>query len=283
MSEEETNVMDFINADGTYKEGWKEALLPEDLRAEKFYDSPFNRDIRELLKTSGNQAKTLGKKGIVPLSDKSTELEIQEWRKAHGVPDKYTYQKPDLKMIELDDDFVNKTLEDFNKANLSQAQLDTVMKTFHDFWRQQELDFEKSESDSVNKINQQILTEENTEYETNSQLIDNTVRQFTQGWGDDDIQKLFGTVDSKGGINSSEHIELKPLLRKFLINVGKAMGEHRMVTGEIGGKSLQQQLEEAMKEPAFLTGYGKLHQEAVDRVRKLREALNKQMGKPQYT
>jgi hypothetical protein len=270
----------FINPDGTYKDGWKETLLPEELRTEGFYDSPFNANVKELLKTAGNQAKMLGKKGVVPITDKSSEFEVRAWRTATGVPDKYTYQKPaDLKTIEIPDDFISRTLDSFNKANMTQAQTDLAMKAFEGFWRATEAEYDKAETDEIDKINQQILTEENTNYETNSHLIDNAVRQFTQGWADEDILKVFGTTDSKGGINSSDHIELKPLLRKFLVNVGKQMGEGRMVTGDTGGKSLQEQLDEVMKNPDYnspdITKRKPLNEKAL----KLREQLNKQTGR----
>jgi len=276
---EPTSDQTYINPDGTWKEGWKDALVPEDLRVDKFYDSPFCANVPELLKTAGNQAKALGKKGIAPLNEKSSEFEVGEWRKAHGVPDTYIYNKPELKMLELSDEFVTRMKGEMNAVHINQKQFDTVTKIFHDFWREKEAEFEKSETESISKINQQILQDENTEYETNSQHIDMAVRQFTQGWADEDVLKLFGTVDSKGGINSNDHIELKPLMRRFLVNVGKSMGEHKTVIGDAGGKSIQQQLDEAMKDPAYLEGYGKPHQEAVDRVLKLREQLNKQLGK----
>lgn len=270
----------YINPDGTWKEGWKEALVPEDLRDEKFYDSDFCANLPALIKTAGNQAKMLGKKGVIPLSEKSTETEVMEWRKAHGVPDKYTYQKPtDLKMVELEDEWVNQTLEKFNKANLSQRQAEIAMEVLHERLKSYEDEYERSEKEEVTKINQQILMEENTEYETNSQLVNKAVRQFTQGWPDEDILKLFGTVDSQGGINSLEHIELKPLLRKFLTSIGKSMGEHRMVTGETGGKSLQEQLDEVRSSEAYQKGIGKARQDAVNKAIKLQEQINAQMGR----
>ncbi len=270
----------FINPDGTYKEGWKETLLPEELRTEGFYDSPFNANIKELLKTAGNQAKMLGKKGVIPITDKSNDFEVRAWRTAMGVPDKYVYMKPaDLKTIDVPDDFIARTLDSFNKANMTQAQTDLAMKAFEGFWRATEAEYDKKEKTEIDTINQQILTEENTNYETNSHYIDNAVRQFTQGWSDEDVLKVFGTTDSKGGINSSDHIELKPLLRKFLVNVGKQMGEGRMVTGDTGGKSLKDQLEEAMKSSDYNTGTGKPHQDAINKALKLREQLNKQQGR----
>lgn len=279
-SENQTSETTFINPDGTYKEGWKEALLPEELRAEGFYDSPFNANVKELLKTAGNQAKMLGKKGVVPINEKSSDFEVQAWRKALGVPDKYTYTKPtDLTMFEIPDDFINRTLEDFNKAHMTQAQVDLAMKPFYGLLKAIEQEHDKAEKENIEKIHQQILSDENTAYETNSHLIDNAVRQFTQGWAEEDILKLFGTADSKGGINTSDHIELKPLLRKFLANVGRGMGEGRMVTGETTGKSLQQQIKELEANPNYNHPDIRVRKPLFEAVLKLREQLNAQMGK----
>ena len=91
---------------------------------------------------------------------------------------------------------------------------------------------------------------------------------------------LFGTVDSKGGINSKEHIELKLLLRRFLTGIGKSIGEGRMITGDLGGKSLQEQLDEVMKSDDYLNNKNlKAHQEAINKALKLREQINKQIGR----
>lgn len=273
----------FINPDGTYKEGWKENLLPEDLRSEGFYDSPFNANVKELLKTAGNQAKMLGKKGVIPIGEKSGEFEVRAFRTAMNVPDKYIYQKPtDLKMVDLSDEFVNGALDGANKLHMTQPQVDYMMKTFHDFWKKTEAEYDASEQKDIAETNQKILAEENTNYEVNSRYVDSAVRQFTQSWTEEDILKLFGTVDSQGGINSSDHIEMKPLLRKFLVAVGKGMGEGRMPAGDTGGKSLQAQLDEVSKSPDYLTGFGKPHQEAINKALKLQEQINKQQGKPQY-
>jgi hypothetical protein len=73
---------------------------------------------------------------------------------------------------------------------------------------------------------------------------------------------------------------MKPLLRKFLVGVGKAMGEGRSVIGETGGKSLQEQLDELMKTPEYMTNTNlKAHKEAVEKALRLREQINKSIGR----
>src|SRR4030042_473209 len=223
----------FINPDGTYKEGWKEALLPEELRTEKFYDSPFNSNVKELLKTAGNQAKMLGKKGIVPLNDKSTDFEIQQYRQAMGVPEKYQYTKPDIKLLKEQDNFVNAMLEKWNKANVPQSHVSLFMEDFHNFLKTMEVQSEATEKAESAEQEREILGAENTEYETNSHYIDNVVTRFTEGGKDEDILPLF---PSKEHPNTEWEGNKKLLMRKFLTNVGKSIGEGRMVQGDISCK-----------------------------------------------
>jgi hypothetical protein len=268
----------YINPDGSYKEGWKDALLPDDLKADKFFDSPFNANVKELLKTAGNQAKMLGKKGIVPVSEKSSEFEVKEYRKAMGVPDKYTYQKPaGVKALEGQDQVIENALGEFNKLNMSQSQVDAAMGFFNNFLKNVEVQDDQTKTKAMEEQDRLILTEENTAYETNTHYVDNVVRQFTQGWSDQDVLALFPTKESqKEGWDPARS---KLLMRRFLVNAGKSIGEGRMVIGDTSGKSLQQQLDEVMKSPEYLSGTGKLHQDALQKALKLREQMNKQQGR----
>jgi len=266
----------YINTDGTYKDGWKDVLLPEELRTEKFYDSPFNANVKELLKTAGNQAKMLGKKGVVPINDKSTEFEVKEYRRAMNVPDKYNYEKPDIEMLKDKDDILSAMHDKWNKKNLSQEQVDVVMEDFHNILKTTEAQKQAAEIAESAEQDRQILTEENTNYEVNSHYIDNAVRKFTEGWMDDDILALFPSKEHPvADFNGNKRL----LIRKFLANVGQAMGEGRMVTGDTIGPPIQQQLDEVMKSDAYKTGFGKEHNEAVAKASKLFAEIAKQQGR----
>jgi len=266
----------FINSDGTYKDGWKDVLLPEELRTEKFYDSPFNANVKELLKTAGNQAKMLGKKGVVPINDKSTEFEVKEYRRAMNVPDKYEYQKPDIEMLKDKDDILSAMHDKWNKKNLSQDQVNVVMEDFHNILKTTEAQKQAAEIAESAEQDRQILTEENTNYEVNSHYIDNAVRKFTEGWGDDDILALFPSKEHPvGEFGGNKRL----LMRKFLANVGQAMGEGRMVQGDLSGPPLQQQLNDIMNDPDYLSNKNiARHDELVAKASKLFGIKAKQQG-----
>lgn len=93
----ETPPPSFINADGTFKEGWQQNLLPEEYRTDTQYNGI--KDVKGLFdRTHHLQARlTQSGKGIVPITDKSTPQAIQEYRAAMGIPDKpegYTLNVP---------------------------------------------------------------------------------------------------------------------------------------------------------------------------------------------
>jgi len=283
MSEEEATAVEssseetFINPDGSYKDGWKDALLPEGMRAEKFYDSPFNANVKELLKTAGNQAKMLGKQGVVPINEKSTDFEVQKFREAMGVPDKYDYEKPDLEIFKDKDDTIKAMLEKWNKNNIPQSHVNMVMEDFHNFLKSEEMQTEAAKAAESAEEDRQVLEAESTNYEVNSHYIDNAVRQFTQDWPDDDILALF---PSKEHPSTDFKGNKKILMRKFLAGVGKAIGEGKSVTGEATGAGLQQQLDEVMKDPDYLSNTNlKRHAEMVQKASKLFNEIAKQQGR----
>jgi hypothetical protein len=75
----------FINADGTFKEGW-ESLVPEDFRGRKVYGT--FTDIKGLLKQVGNQDLVLSRGGrnIVPPGEDATQTEKDAFYDALGRP-----------------------------------------------------------------------------------------------------------------------------------------------------------------------------------------------------
>lgn len=121
---------DFINDDGTFKEGWKAALVPEDFRQRKVYD--VFTDIKGLMKQLGHQDKLIGAqgKGILPLGPTPTPTEVEVYRKAIGVPETpegYGFQVPEGLADYYDDAAVAETLKAFHDANLTPGQVAAVM------------------------------------------------------------------------------------------------------------------------------------------------------------
>jgi hypothetical protein len=144
---------------------------------------------------------------------------------------------------------------------------------FHDFLKNMKAQEEATTQAESAEQNKQILETEGANYDTNSHYIDNAVVKFTQGWPEEDILALF---PAEGHPSGEWEGNKKMLMRKFLANVGKSVSETTMIPGDTSGKSISDQLDEVMKSPEYQNGFGKAHQEAVNKALKLREMLLRQ-------
>jgi len=83
----------FIDADGKFLPGWKEHYVPEELRANKVYDT-FD-DVGGGLKMLGNVQNMIGKKGVIVPGEASPPSEWDNFHREMGRPDtKDQYKMP---------------------------------------------------------------------------------------------------------------------------------------------------------------------------------------------
>lgn len=75
----------FVDADGKFLPGWKEHFVPEELRADKVYDT-FS-DVGGSLKMLGSLQKMIGKKGVVIPGEASPPSEWDNFHRELGRPD----------------------------------------------------------------------------------------------------------------------------------------------------------------------------------------------------
>jgi hypothetical protein len=120
----------FIAEDGTLKEGWLEALVPEDFRALGVYKTI--TDLPTAFKQLGNLEKLKGKqgKGLIPPSDDATPTERELFYNALGRPPKpedYKIEIPKELAEFYDDGVIKETREALHAAGLTQKQVDAVM------------------------------------------------------------------------------------------------------------------------------------------------------------
>jgi hypothetical protein len=84
-------VVSYINEDLSLKEGWRNSLVPEDLREESvFKDMEKNPalKVQDVFKMLGGLQKVIGKKGLIQPTDSSTPSEWDMFYKTLGRPDK---------------------------------------------------------------------------------------------------------------------------------------------------------------------------------------------------
>ena len=269
------DITNFIEPDGRFKEGWKNALVPEELRGEKFFDA-WGKDIQSLIKVAGNQAKTIGKyattKGVLPINEKSTPAEIANYRAALGVPPDgkgYKYTPPeDISSEDLSPEYLTESFEILNKkAHLTQSQLDVVMGLYTGHLKQVEQAVNAELERGVADAQKQLETEYGDRLDERLNLSKEFVTKMASGWNPEKYNMLFGeevkledgTTTREGGINDPEFAHLRPLLIDLFATIEEKYGqEHSALTSEATGggpaKSVQTQIDELKATPGFLDG-----------------------------
>ena len=117
----------FISVDGKFTEGWKEHYVPEEMRADKVFDT-FD-DIGGSLKMLGHLQSMIGKKGLIVPGEASPPSEWDIFHRGLGRPDtKDQYQMKvadDLAEI-YDDNLVAKARDVFFGLGFNQKQVDAL-------------------------------------------------------------------------------------------------------------------------------------------------------------
>lgn len=124
----EVNVAEFINEDGSFNEGWQDALVPEDLRGLGEYKAV--TDIRTALKQLGTLSKLKGRKGVIPPGPDGTKSEWDSFYDALGRPksaDDYKVEIPDELKEFYDDAALAEARSELHKAGLTQKQVEAVI------------------------------------------------------------------------------------------------------------------------------------------------------------
>ena len=117
----------FISEDGKFKPGWKEHFVPEEMRADKVFDT-FD-DVGGGLKMLGSLQKMIGKKGVVIPGEASPPSEWDNFHRECGRPDsKDLYEMKiadDLKEV-YDENLVAEARDIFHELGFNQKKVDKL-------------------------------------------------------------------------------------------------------------------------------------------------------------
>jgi hypothetical protein len=262
----------YIDKDGKLLDGWKEAFIPQDLWKEKFWENI--KDVKGLMSITGNQSKMIGKKGVIPINEKSTPSEISEYRRVMGVPDQYKYVPPkDIELVDMSPEGIKDYLPELNKANLTQKQFDTVMglyvKNIGGLQKQMQ-EISKAEFDEAERI---IRGESGSDYESDLNEANRMIDENTEGWPDEKKQKFLGAINESN---------LKPYVMSFLKEISKKFSEHGVITNVtqgMGAADLEAKIYEEMHKPEYQSQDIKTRNRQIEIVNKLIEKKAK-MNQP---
>jgi len=290
---EEAQISKFIGPDGQLLEGWQDALVPEDLRKDLPNFWPIFDNIKGVMKTAGNQARTIGKKGITLPDEKSTEDEWNTFFDAIGRPSKsidYEIKRPaDFPQDYWDDNMANSAMELFHKIGLNKKQA----KALEQFDNERVLNgiekLREEISAEVEEAENLIKKEQGDKYDERLHLANLGIEKVTAAWPAERKARLIGKKIEggdgqaiyEGGINDPRFASLKPILLDFMAELGEKLAEHKIITEpEITGDALG--LQAKIKELESTEGYvsGKLKETDPKRHEQIRvelEALYKKL------
>jgi len=207
----------FIDADGKFLSGWKEYYVPEELRADKVYDT-FD-DVAGSLKMLGNLQKMIGKKGVIVPGEASPPSEWDNFHRELGRPD----MKDQYQMKVADD-----LAEVYDKNLMAEAR-----DIFFD------LGFDQKKVDRLWAFEEKrIRAGLKAIEEANAKAVLDMKNALQEKWGDAYEMRLHLTnrVVAENTENQEEKEALlnvignNPVVGNFLANIGTKFMEHKIIT-----------------------------------------------------
>lgn len=206
----------FIGADGKFLPGWKEHYVPEELRADKVFDT-FD-DVSGSLKMLGSLQGMIGKKGVVVPGEASPPSEWDIFHRALGRPDtKDQYQ------MKVADDLV----EVYDEGLVAEAR-----DIFH------ELGFDQNKVDKLWAFEEKrIRTAQKAIAEAQAKAVSDMEDTLREKWGSayDERLQLANRVIAENVDNKEDKEALlavignNPIVGDFIANIGKKFVEHKVI------------------------------------------------------
>lgn len=237
----------FVNPDGTFRDGWKEAFVPEDFRGRKVFD--IVTDLKTAMKQLGNQDLLISRqgKGIMPPPENATQTEKDMFYEALGRPNNfadYKVEVPDELREYYDEPLLNEAKEALHAAGLTQKQVDAVMALDMKrlvTGREQLAAREKAELEAAEKT---LRAEWGDGYEARLHLANRVVSENT-------------TEEERPVV--LEAIGNNPVVANFLANIGKKFMEGSLINAD-GSKTAmtpeecRNRAKELMSTPGYVEG-----------------------------
>ncbi len=234
----------FIGGDGKFEAGWKEHYLPEEMRADKVFDT-FS-DVAGGLKMLGSLQGMIGKKGVIIPGEASTTTEWDNFHRELGRPDTkdlYDLKTPDDLVEHYDENLVAKARDMFFELGFNPKQVEALRAFEEERVRGGLKAFAEASAKAT-------LDMENFYKET-----------YKDDWAI--MQQRADRIISENTDNKEEQAALckiignDPIVAKFLGTISAKFQEHRIITDseQPGGMSPSEALTEAKKieqTPGFL-------------------------------
>jgi hypothetical protein len=207
----------FIGADGKFTQGWKEQYIPEEMRADKVFDT-FD-DVAGSLKMLGSLQNMIGKKGVIVPGEASPETEWDNFHREMGRPDtKDQFQMKvadDLTEI-YDENLIAEARDMFFELGFDQKKVDRLWEFEEKRIRAGMETIAKAEAKATLDMENFYKEEYKDDWPIMQQRANKLIADFTDNQEEQQVLcKVIGN---------------DPIVGKFLGTISAKFQEHRIVT-----------------------------------------------------
>jgi hypothetical protein len=249
----------FINPDGSFKDGWREGLVPQEFQTSGVYSKV--GDVKGAMRQLGYLDKLVGSKGVIVPGEGSPQTVIEEFRAAIGVPktsDDYlkSYKAPeDIAMIDMSPEAMKPVFAKLHEAGYTQKQAEVGVAIYQEAIRNLEKSIMEQKSQNEAEAERLISERTGAAKKERVHLANVAIDKITQGWNPEDKARLFDP--EKGLLNSPDHAQLRPYLLDFLADAGSKMVEGKIISEheQAGGQLTPAQAKDAIAELESTPGF----------------------------
>lgn len=226
----------FINDKGEYQPGWKEHYIPEEMRADKVFDT-FS-DVAGGLKMLGSLQGMIGKKGVIIPGEASPETEWDNFHRELGRPDTKDLFKMDIPediAAGYDEGIVSEVRDTFFELGLNQKQVDALWGLQEKAKRMELKAVQEADAKAVLDMENFYKEEYKGDWEIMKQRANRIISENTDS--QEEQQALVDVIGSN------------PIVGKFLGTISKKFQEHKVITDpeNASGMAPSEALTEAKK------------------------------------
>ena len=267
----------WINADGTFKDGWQDSLVPDEFKGRRVYGA--FKDVAGAMRHIGHQDIAISKqgKGIFIPDENSTDIERDEFYRALGRPDKPEDYK--INIEGLDESVAAEARPVFHKIGLTQPQVDALIA----FDKQRAEAAEKALEEDPEKYYEELLDKVKPIQAKRSE------EELRKRWGDAYDARLHlanraiheNTKEGEDRQALLDRVGNDPVVADFLATI---MNKHftdgsgvNTATGSPGPSgNVDERIDEIMRHPAYMDGRTNptLHKKLVEDVQRLYKMKN---------
>lgn len=214
----------FIGADGKFSPGWKEHYIPEEMRADKVFDT-FD-DVGGGLKMLGSLQSMIGKKGVIIPGEASPETEWDNYFRAKGRPDtkdQFQMKTPDDLVEHYNENLIAKARDMFWKLGFNQKEVDALCLYEEERTRAGLKAVADAKAKAFSDMETALKEKWGSDYEPRLHLTNRVISENTEN--QEEKEALLDVIGNN------------PIVGNFIANIGSKFKEHRIITDveQLGG------------------------------------------------